>query len=65
MTYAPDQLRLSHFRPVRDSRHIHVHEHRTVLQSWTVPQKLRVLWSLGKKKESLWETIAIFYGARA
>jgi uncharacterized protein (DUF2062 family) len=35
-----------------------------VAQSWFVPRKLRVLWSLGKK-ESLWQTISDFFSEHA
>jgi uncharacterized protein (DUF2062 family) len=48
-TYAPDQIRLSHFRPVKDLAHITGMNIGLVLQSWFVPRTLRVLWSYGKK----------------
>ncbi len=48
-TYAPDQIRLSHFRPVKDLAHITAMNVGLVLQSWFVPRTLRVLWSYGKK----------------
>ena len=48
-TYAPDQIRLSHFRPVRDLAHITIMNIGLVLQSWFVPRTLRVAWSFGKK----------------
>jgi uncharacterized protein (DUF2062 family) len=48
-TYAPDQLRLSHFRPVHDLAHITLMNIGLVLQSWFVPRTLRVAWSFGKK----------------
>jgi uncharacterized protein (DUF2062 family) len=48
-TYAPDQIRLSHFRPVKDLAHITFMNIGLVLQSWFVPRTLRVLWSCGKK----------------
>jgi uncharacterized protein (DUF2062 family) len=48
-TYAPDQIRLSHFRPVRDLAHITFMNIGLVLQSWFVPRTLRAAWSLGKK----------------
>ena len=59
-SYAPDQIRLSHFRPVKDLAHITFMNIGLVAQSWLVPKKLRVLWSLGKK-ESLWQTISDFF----
>jgi glycosyltransferase involved in cell wall biosynthesis len=37
-TYAPDQIRLSHFRPVKDLAHITLMNIGLVLQSWTVPK---------------------------
>ena len=43
--YEPDQLRRSHFRPVRDLAHIAIMNLGLVLQSWVVPQTLRVAWS--------------------
>ena len=48
-TYAPDQVRRSHFRPVKDLAHITFMNIGLVLQSWFVPRTLRVLWSFGKK----------------
>jgi len=48
-TYAPDQIRLSHFRPVRDLAHITFMNIGLVAQSWFVPRSLRVAWSYGKK----------------
>jgi len=63
-TYAPDQIRLSHFRPVKDLAHITLMNIGLVLQSWTVPKKLRVLWSLGGR-ESLWATIGDFFTEHA
>jgi uncharacterized protein (DUF2062 family) len=49
-TYAPDQIRNSHFRPVRDLAHITFMNIGLVLQSWLVPQALRAAWSHGEKK---------------
>jgi uncharacterized protein (DUF2062 family) len=49
-TYAPDQIRQSHFRPVRDLAHITLMNIGLVLQSWFVPQELRAAWSRGEKK---------------
>jgi uncharacterized protein (DUF2062 family) len=63
-TYSPDQIRRSHFRPVMDLAHITFINIGLVAQSWFVPQKLRVLWSLGKK-ESLWQTIADIFSDHA
>ena len=48
-TYAPDQMRRSHFRPVKDLAHITFMNIGLVLQSWFVPRKLRVVWSHGQK----------------
>jgi uncharacterized protein (DUF2062 family) len=59
-TYAPDQLRQSHFRPVKDLAHITLMNIGLVLQSWFVPRTLRVLWSLGKKA-SLSKTLREFF----
>ena len=59
-----DGIRNSHFRPVKDLAHITLMNIGLVLQSWTVPKKLRVLWSLGKK-ESIWETVGDFFKEHA
>jgi uncharacterized protein (DUF2062 family) len=48
-TYAPDQIRQSHFRPVKDLAHITLMNIGLVLQSWVVPRVLRKAWSYGKK----------------
>ncbi len=48
-TYAPDQIRQSHFRPVRDLAHITFMNIGLVAQSWTVPKSLRAAWSRGEK----------------
>jgi len=48
-TYAPDQIRQSHFRPVRDLAHITLMNIGLVLQSWFVPLTLRIAWSHGEK----------------
>ncbi|HWN93710.1 MAG TPA: DUF2062 domain-containing protein [Methylomirabilota bacterium] len=63
-TYAPDQLRQSHFRPVRDLAHITLMNIGLVLQSWFVPRKLRVAWSFGEK-QSLRRTIGEFFAEHA
>ena len=63
-SYAPDQIRLSHFHPVKDLAHITFMNIGLVAQSWFVPQKLRILWSLGKK-ESLGDTIADVFSENA
>ena len=63
-TYATDQLRQSHFRPVRDLAHITIMNIGLVLQSWFVPRTLRVSWSLGEKK-SLRKTIGEFFAEHA
>lgn len=47
-TYAPDQIRQSHFRPVRDLAHITFMNIGLVAQSWTVPRSLRMAWSRGE-----------------
>ena len=49
-SYAPDQLRQSHFRPVRDLAHITIMNIGLVLQSWFVPLTLRTAWSFGERK---------------
>jgi uncharacterized protein (DUF2062 family) len=46
-TYAPEQLRQSHFRPVKDFLHITLMNIGLVLQSWFVPRTLRTEWSFG------------------
>lgn len=63
-TYEPQQIRQSHFRPVVDLAHITAMNIGLVLQSWTVPQKLRAAWSLGKK-ESAREMIVDFFTEHA
>jgi uncharacterized protein (DUF2062 family) len=63
-TYAPDQIRLSHFRPVRDLAHITIMNIGLVLQSWFVPRTLRVAWSFGKKI-SLRKTLREFFTEHA
>jgi uncharacterized protein (DUF2062 family) len=47
-TYRPEQIRQSHFRPVRDLAHITLMNIGLVLQSWTVPRPVRVAWSSGQ-----------------
>lgn len=59
-----DGIRNSHFRPVKDLAHITLMNIGLVLQSWTVPKKLRALWSLGKK-ESVLETVKDFFKEHA
>jgi uncharacterized protein (DUF2062 family) len=59
-TYAPDQIRQSHFRPVRDLGHITLMNIGLVLQSWFVPLTLRVAWSHGEKW-SLRKTVREFF----
>jgi uncharacterized protein (DUF2062 family) len=63
-TYAPDQIRQSHFRPVRDLAHITLMNIGLVLQSWFVPRTLRVAWSFGEK-QSLRRTIGEFFAEHA
>ncbi len=46
-SYEPHQIRLSHFRPVKDLAHITFMNIGLVLQSWFVPRSLRTEWSLG------------------
>ena len=48
-TYAADQIRSSHFRPVVDLAHITLMNIGLVAQSWTVPRSLRAAWSRGEK----------------
>jgi uncharacterized protein (DUF2062 family) len=62
--YQPDQLRQSHFRPVRDLAHITIMNIGLVLQSWVVPRTLRVAWSFGEKK-TLRQTVAEFFAEHA
>jgi uncharacterized protein (DUF2062 family) len=62
-TYAGG-IRNSHFRPVVDLARITRMNIRLVLQSWIVPQKLRVAWSLGKK-ESWREMTRDFFSENA
>lgn len=63
-TYEPDQLRRSHFRPVRDLAHITIMNVGLVLQSWVVPRTLRVAWSFGERK-SLRKTVGEFFAEHA
>ena len=48
-TYEPDQVRHSHFRPLRDLAHITIMNVGLILQSWFVPLTLRKAWSMGRK----------------
>lgn len=48
-TYEPQQIRSSHFRPVKDLAHITFMNIGLVLQSWFVPRPLRASWSQGQK----------------
>lgn len=48
-SYAWDQLRGSHFRPLGDLAHIALINLGLVLQSWCVPQTLRRAWSLDQQ----------------
>ncbi len=59
-SYKPDQLRQSHFRPVRDLAHITTMNIGLVLQSWVIPRTLRVAWSYGERK-SLRKSIGEFF----
>jgi len=44
-SYAPFQLRQSHFRPVWDFSHITLTKIGLALQSWTIPRARRAAWS--------------------
>ena len=63
-SYRPEQIRRSHFRPVRDLAHITLMNIGLVLQSWFVPRALRVAWSFGRRK-TLRETIGEFFAEHA
>jgi uncharacterized protein (DUF2062 family) len=63
-SYQPEQIRQSHFRPVRDLAHITIMNIGLVLQSWFLPRPLRRAWSLGKR-ESLRKTIGEFFSEHA
>ncbi len=63
-TYAPEQMRLSHFRPIKDLSHITLMNVGLVLQSWFVPRSLRTTWSFGQRK-SLRKTIAEIFADHA
>jgi uncharacterized protein (DUF2062 family) len=63
-SYQPDQLRHSHFRPVRDLAHITIMNIGLVVQSWVVPQSLRRAWSLGQRK-SWWKVVTDFFSEHA
>jgi uncharacterized protein (DUF2062 family) len=62
--YDPEQLRQSHFRPVVDLTRITVMNIGLVLQSWIVPQSLRIAWSFGKRK-TLRQTATEFFAEHA
>jgi uncharacterized protein (DUF2062 family) len=62
--YQPEQLRESHFRPVVDLTRITVMNIGLVLQSWIIPQSLRIAWSFGKRK-TIRQTIADFFSEHA
>jgi uncharacterized protein (DUF2062 family) len=62
--YQTDQRRHSHFRPVVDLTRITVMNIGLVLQSWIVPQTLRVAWSFGKRK-TIRQTLAEFFSEHA
>jgi len=63
-SYRPEQIKQSHFRPVRDLAHITLMNIGLVIQSWTVPGPLRVAWSFGEKK-SLSKTVGEFFAEHA
>jgi glycosyltransferase involved in cell wall biosynthesis len=48
-TYDDQKMRQSHFRPVKDLAHITFMNIGLVLQSWFVPQSLRIAWSCGQR----------------
>ena len=48
-TYDDQKMRQSHFRPVKDLAHITFMNIGLVLQSWSVPQPLRIAWSCGQR----------------
>jgi uncharacterized protein (DUF2062 family) len=62
--YQTDQRGHSHFRPVVDLTRITVMNIGLVLQSWIVPQTLRVAWSFGKQK-TIRQTLAEFFSEHA
>jgi uncharacterized protein (DUF2062 family) len=63
-TYAPDQVRQSHFRPLRDLAHITLMNIGLVLQSWCVPQSLRRAWSFGEHR-GFWPAVREFFADHA
>jgi uncharacterized protein (DUF2062 family) len=63
-SYRPEQIRQSHFRPVRDLAHITIMNIGLVLQSWFVPRTLRVAWSFGERK-TIQKTIGDFFAEHA
>ena len=63
-SYLPDQIRRSHFRPVVDLARITTMNIGLVLQSWFVPQSLRIAWSLGQKKTPR-QTVGNFFSEHA
>jgi uncharacterized protein (DUF2062 family) len=62
--YQPEQLRQSHFRPVIDLTRITVMNIGLVLQSWIIPQSLRVAWSFGQRK-TIRQTLTDFFSEHA
>jgi uncharacterized protein (DUF2062 family) len=63
-SYAPEQVRRSHFRPIADFVRITTMNIGLVLQSWLVPAELRRTWSLGGHK-TLREAIREFFTEHA
>ena len=63
-TYAADQIRSSHVRPVVDLAHITFMNIGLVAQSWTVPRSLRAAWSRGEKT-SFRKALAEFFSEHA
>jgi uncharacterized protein (DUF2062 family) len=63
-SYAPEQVRRSHFRPVVDLARITLMNIGLVLQSWCVPRSLRVAWSLGQH-DTPGHTIKLFFAENA
>jgi uncharacterized protein (DUF2062 family) len=63
-SYAPDQLRQSHFRPLRDLAHITLMNIGLVLQSWCVPLTLRRAWSQGEHA-GFWRAVHEFFADHA
>ena len=63
-SYEPNQIRQSHFRPVKDLAHITFMNIGLVLQSWLVPRSLRTEWSFGEKRGAR-HAVAEFFSENA